>query len=189
MSSNSCGSCGNLIPSWAYGSCPVCQRIEQEHIKYGSRKAHNQRTFKSYGSVVLTPHDLRSRLECFNQLLRDVYDDNIRLGQILANHGVPQAQIQIWRDDQPWLEQFLERLELNLSAWLQRVIPGRDSRILRDKYGLGKYKPQPTEDIACSLHMRIVDVENDYQATLSLLRDRTGRAAIETAVLEASEQL
>jgi len=32
-----CNQCGNAIPSWANSACPVCARIEQEHVRYGDR--------------------------------------------------------------------------------------------------------------------------------------------------------
>lgn len=30
-----CGKCGNEVPDWASGRCPICFRMEQEHIRYG----------------------------------------------------------------------------------------------------------------------------------------------------------
>lgn len=199
-----CGKCRRQIPNWANGicscsiltlicrvcgttisggtstGCPWCGSYNLTSV--GSNNP-NQNKHPSF-----TPDALRLRLDSFNQLLLDIYDEPITLGQLLIRQGVPETRIRSWRQDRRWLGQFLDHLQLRLRADLDESVLNYSPQILTYWYGLSNGNALPVSVIAYKLGVPPAYVENGLKALLTYMRSNSGQLSFEQGILAASKR-
>lgn len=202
-----CSKCRRQIPNWANGLCScsapalVCKVCGT--ILYGGTStgcswcgSHNLSSIGKNLHKSSKPHLAnidsaidrpRLRLDCFNQLLLDVYDEPMKLGQILVRQGISHTQIDFWRKDKFWLGRFMDRIQLRLSAYLSEAVPNYKSQILMYWYGFSNAKALPTRIIALRLAVTHEYVETGLKAFVTHLRTETGRISLEQSILGASK--
>jgi hypothetical protein len=183
-----CSRCGNDIPDWANGVCPVCVRIERDEKRYGKRsrskfqplsgdsKAPKLADSQPIQSVMTSPaplkqevnvealskqasHQLRLRLEGVNDLLTDTYGTKVLVSQLLAERGIPRKRIERWRKDTVWLERFLKRLQQELNRAWAGLLSEQDLLMLSRWYGLGETRIQSLKSIAEELGITLAEAE------------------------------
>jgi len=182
-----CDRCGNEIPDWSGGVCPVCERLSQGEKRFwkGGKKRprwrpHPQPTRPPSGRVKwpkakpaaeirrretqVTRRLLgqrtwgRRRLDGFNRLLKEIYGRPVWLSHLLTKQGIPSSRIERWRRDIIWLVHFLKRLELKLRVMLTEAEPDQDPKILSLWYGLDGRGARLLETIVADLNMTMAEV-------------------------------
>jgi hypothetical protein len=212
-----CGRCGNEIPDWSGGICPVCERLSQGEKRFWKggkkrprRRPHPQPTRPPSGRVKwpkakpvaairrretqVTRRPLgqctqaRRRLDGFNRLLQEIYGRPVWFSHLLTKQAIPSSRIERWRRDGIWLVHFLKRLELKLRVMLTEAEPDQDPKILSLWYGLDGRGARPLETIVADLNMTMAEVLAACQIQLRYLQREDGRAAFEKVVLTAATE-
>lgn len=216
MSQDICPRCGNPIPDWAQGGCPVCRRIEQEKVRFGrggsfpgrsvppsgsqrTRRAKQTRPrirprpvqsrpdrgFWGRENPGTIPPGFRARLEGFNAFLEDVYARPVRISHILAQGGISQEQIAIWRQDALWLLLFMHKLETRLATALTAALPGADAGILSAWYGFGRECSMQTIRQSRSAPK----CRAEQRRVVAFLRCALGRAMLEQIMVDSAREI
>ncbi len=207
--SNYCPDCGDgSISQWRFTngqiiSTPYQPRVERVHPENSQsatvRRPTHPAPSRTYPAPIeqkvqptndvssLQPSPLRQRLESFNQLLADVYGENLRLGHLLIKHGISESQIDIWRKDTVWLEKFLSHAEQNLVVYLESVLLEHKPRILFYWYGFDNQLPQHTDVIARKFTITQLEVNDNYYVLINYLKSPNGQEILEKAVVVAAE--
>lgn len=217
MDTERCSRCGNEIPDWAHGVCPVCVRIARDETRYGKHsrsKSHRSRRSLEHvrstdsaptPSTVTLPklprpkvsleassnqasRELRRRWEGINDLLKDTYGAKMLISQVLVERGVPGRTVARWRKDNAWLARFLKRLQPELNEAWAGLLSEQDLVILRRWYGLGETRIRSLQAIADELGMTLAATEVRYRKVQRFLRGRTGRMTLERAIMAAVGQ-
>lgn len=121
--------------------------------------------------------------------MRDVYGRPVYFSHLLAKHGIPQAEMERWRQDGVWLVRFLRRLKRKLHIALAAVEPGHDPQILTLWYGLDGKEGRSLGTIADEMSMTIGDVMVARQELLMHLRKENGRALLEKMIVTTAQEI
>lgn len=204
-----CSICGNQIASWASGVCYSCGRMRYREPK-GSWKptaGPRRERYLEIGDVLsfLTDPKIKRRnvdanasspsspmpdwrelvaehLIGINALLRDVYQRDVRLSQLMLKSGIPANQIATWRGTKSWILSFLLRLEEQLCDLSMKIIPSSSPNVFRNYYIDGI----SLKMIAQRSDTPIAQVEYDYSCILKYLQSETGIAELERIVVECT---
>lgn len=202
-----CPRCGNEIPDWSVGVCPVCERRMSTEKRFWGRgtkysrpprRAERSQATPAFMSgrrqpntakMLLKPKSRgRRRLEGFNRLLLDVYGGPTRLSDLLVRQGLTRKQVTQWRQDGLWLVRFLKRLEGKLLVLLAQVLSHHDPRVLSLWYGLDGQDARALGAVALELGMTKVEAQLAHDLQMRYLRRDEGRAALEGALLGAAQE-
>lgn len=131
------------------------------------------------------PTSLRIRVEGFNRLLRDLYQQERRLSYLLKAHGVSQMQIELFVKDPDQLSSNLEKVVELLASLLTERFPRKDYRVMFMFYGITGNPPLSFGDIANQLGIPASDAEEAHLAFGKFLRSDNGKASFEGMIYEA----
>lgn len=207
MTTTRCPRCGNEIPAWSGGVCPVCERTISTEKRFWKRGQKHARPFRHTKRPHATPVLIvdrqrpdtakvllerksrgRRRLEAFNVLLEEAYGRRVRLSDLLIGQGIPREQVTRWRQDGLWLVRFLKRLEGKLLVLFSKALPGHDPRVLSLWYGLDGQRTRVTGAIAGELGITTVEAHLAHDLLPRTLRRNKGRRALEEAALAAARE-
>jgi hypothetical protein len=131
--------------------------------------------------MAITPA-LRDRLTSFNRLLRVIYDHDKRFSALLSKRGILADQIEQWQQDREWLNDFLNRLQIEVVENIKIDLPAVTPAILIGWYGLDSGNSRPEEELAESLQISLGELRDGHSKIISYLQNPQGRREFETAV-------
>lgn len=129
---------------------------------------------------------LRSRYLAFNDLFKDIYDQEMKLSDILRKLGVADTEIDAWRSDKVWMDSFLRVLGPSILAMLKQSVMRSNPMALDHYYGLTRPKLESEEAVARVLRTSVFEVNTSRLACLKHLRSAEGKPVLEALVFKAA---
>ncbi len=112
----------------------------------------------------------KTRLLNYNEFLKDVYQSEVRISDILLKSNLQQNIIEVVKKDVNLLSLFLDSMTVALVSMMQVEFPSLHKRILIDWYGLNGKPPSTFKEISKLLNLPENDVVKLHDLLISYLR-------------------